>query len=351
MRLVHLLRNAGSGSAFRTFIFVSIAATMLMISTEASFAKTCTFNPMPALPDVALDIVVSRTYSSSESTTNVTMNCETALISLATKACILLDTDQAPISSKTDMGETIFFLSKAGSTANNASRLAIKVMVDGVALGRKEGSFMGKTAATVAEGFPVQIAIGWVRQKISFGKIGFQVVPRESQDLVSEGTYTGSFRIYGQYGGYFMRDDCSNGSLITSEYFTITARVQKTCQFENMKNIDFGTIELSQAQASATGNIGVRCTYQTPYKISIGSGKNPTDTGIRRMANNGNLLPYELFQQDCKTPWTANSTLSGQGTRVNDLNNHSVCAKLSLPKTGGVMPGAYADEVITTIEF
>ncbi|QND52796.1 spore coat protein U domain-containing protein [Phyllobacterium sp. 628] len=131
----------------------------------------------------------------------------------------------------------------------------------------------------------------------------------------------------------------------------MTTIVSTKCQFENFGNIDFGTVgALSSAKVKATGNIGVRCTYETPYKITINDGQNASN-GVRRMKGEKSFLPYELFQQDCKTSWTNASPLSGKGTTVNTINNHPVCAKIVAPLATAPDSGTYTDTVIATITF
>lgn len=185
-------------------------------------------------------------------------------------------------------------------------------------------------------------------------------VDRQQQDRVRSGTYTDSYQLVSKYlfnpGNASCEAGLSNptGTIVTN--FTLTAVVPKNCQFENFQDIDFGSWgSVSAARASATGvrqfgNVGIRCTYQTPYSITIGDGQNVSG-GTRRMRKGTDYLAYALFQPGCNTAWTTASPLAGTGTIVSAINNHQVCGQLTTPLAVAPAAGTYTDLVVVTATF
>jgi spore coat protein U-like protein len=183
---------------------------------------------------------------------------------------------------------------------------------------------------------------------------------RQQQDRVRSGTYTDSYQLVTKYlfnpGSASCEGGLSNpnGTIVTN--FTLTAVVPKNCQFENFQDVDFGSWgSVTAAQASSTGvrqfgNVGIRCTYQTPYSITIGDGQNVSG-GTRRMRKGTDYLAYALFQPGCNIAWTTVSPLAGTGTTVNLINNHQVCAQLATPLAVAPAAGTYADLVVVTATF
>ncbi|WP_052120041.1 Csu type fimbrial protein [Inquilinus limosus] len=183
---------------------------------------------------------------------------------------------------------------------------------------------------------------------------------RQQQDRVRPGTYTDTYQLVSQYLVNPGSASCeaglpsTTGTMVTS--FTVTSIVPKNCQFENFQDVDFGSWgAVAAAQASATGvrqfgNVGIRCTYQTPYSITIGDGQNVSG-GTRRMRNGADYLAYALFQPGCNTAWTTASPLAGTGNTVNLINNHQVCAQLATPLAVAPAAGIYTDLVVVTATF
>jgi spore coat protein U-like protein len=187
---------------------------------------------------------------------------------------------------------------------------------------------------------------------------------RQQQDRVRPGTYTSTYQVVAFYGagGTSTGDWCNSGNFRTDSSpnirtnFTVTANVLTNCQLENFANIDFGSrggVTAASSSAGgirAFGNIGVRCTYETPYSISIGEGMNASN-GVRRMANGTDYVAYELLQPGCTTPWTTASGVAGTGNTVNAITNHQVCGQLVTPVAQAAPTGDYSDTVVVTVTF
>ncbi|MDH6593937.1 spore coat protein U-like protein [Variovorax sp. TBS-050B] len=188
-------------------------------------------------------------------------------------------------------------------------------------------------------------------------------LPRQQQDRVRPGIYTQTFNAKALVGaaatGGGTAAYCSTpppGTQVVNSTFTVNANVLTNCQIENVANIDFGSQgSVSTANSGATalrafGNVGVRCTYETPYTLTIDNGQHAS-AGVRRMQSGSNFLSYQLFQPGCTTAWNATSSLSGTGNTVNAINNHQVCAQLTAPLAVAPPAGTYTDTVVITATF
>lgn len=184
---------------------------------------------------------------------------------------------------------------------------------------------------------------------------------RQQQNRVQSGVYNNAYQLVTEYKfNTGIASSCNSGianpdGTIISNFNTI-ATVTNNCELDNLQDVDFGNqngIELtskSDGQVRAFGNVGIRCTYQTPYSISISSGNN-AENSIARLKSDNNFLPYKLLQAGCKMAWDDKNVLSGNGNTVNAINNHQVCAEIITPLAIAPAPGTYTDTVIVTATF
>lgn len=196
---------------------------------------------------------------------------------------------------------------------------------------------------------------------IASQKLILTYLGRQQQDRVGSGLYNGTYQLVTQYKfNNGLASSCGSGianpdgTIISN--FNATATVTKNCQMENFQDIDFGnqnSVEMASrnnGQLRAYGNVGMRCTYQTPYDISINAGNNP-ENDTPRLKSDNNFLPYKLLQEGCKIPWDDKHVRSGQGNTVNAIDNHQVCAQIITPLAIAPAPGTYTDTVIVTATF
>lgn len=187
---------------------------------------------------------------------------------------------------------------------------------------------------------------------------------RQQQNVVraSPPTYTANFTLRTVYGappqGVSIDSWCNNptnGRPLTSQ-LQVSANVIQKCRFENLQDIDFGNWGSVQAAQARAGEIQVRngfdirCTYETPYNITIDDGLNAS-SGQRRMKNGNSFLAYELFRSNCSTPWTNAQPVAGIGTTVNSVNRYEICARLAGPLAVAPAAGTYTDLVTLTATF
>jgi spore coat protein U-like protein len=197
-------------------------------------------------------------------------------------------------------------------------------------------------------------------------------LPRANQSGVRAGIYTSTYNLVSvTYNDNTGEPDCHDLSKIKADSrrvttpFQLQAEVLTTCRLENkgekaekFDTIDFGTrgsfdaASASNGTISATSQIDVRCTYQTPYTLELGNGEN-YDGSTRRMKNekNGNFLAYQLFNKtasDVSSPW---STLHGNGNTVNAVNAYKVEGRLTTPIAVAPAAGEYKDTIVVKLTF
>jgi spore coat protein U-like protein len=132
---------------------------------------------------------------------------------------------------------------------------------------------------------------------------------------------------------------------------TVQATILGTCEVVP-GILAFGSYDAIGAHASspldAQGQIGVRCTRNTPYAVGLDFGANGSGA-TRRMANGAARLTYELYSDPTRTVvWTPSATLGGTAGNIADI---------PLPVYGRIPPaqivqgGPYQDTVIATVTF
>jgi spore coat protein U-like protein len=120
-------------------------------------------------------------------------------------------------------------------------------------------------------------------------------------------------------------------------------------------NINFGeypslnsTVDGRSFGTGGGSSFGLQCTTGTNYTVALDEGANPQGTQ-RRMANNGNFITYNLYQDAGRTvPWGAGtSALAGVG----DGNNQEVVVFARVPAQTTPAAGTYLDTVQVTVSW
>ncbi|MDK1389734.1 spore coat U domain-containing protein [Sinorhizobium sp. 8-89] len=200
---------------------------------------------------------------------------------------------------------------------------------------------------------------GWITNGSGQNLLTLTYLDRQQQDRVRPGPYTNTYQLVTKYLVNSGNATCDTGlPNPTGTIVTVTSGVPENCQFENFENIDFGSWgSVAAARASSTGvrafgKVGIRCTYETDYTITIDDGQNASG-GVRQMKSGTNFLAYQLFQPGCSIPWTTapTSALGGIGTVVRYINEHQVCGQLTTPLPLAPAAGTYTDLVVVTATF
>lgn len=136
-----------------------------------------------------------------------------------------------------------------------------------------------------------------------------------------------------------------------SQFFfgTVSAQVANACQISIATDLDFGSAARLDAPRDQTSLIRMRCATDTAWTMTLSNGSNPAN-GQRRMASNGNFLPYELYLDPALLIRWGDSEATG----ASDVGEN---ADVSFPVYGRVfpqpapIPGAYSDTITVTLTY
>lgn len=325
-----------------------LGAIIAQSSPAAAAGGVCSLKSMGSFGNTVVDIVANATASA---TSQVEYDCNSPTKFNSIQFCTYI---QAADANPANSQENNTFYQMRDTNSHIAWQMKLS------ASGDMPVANFGSSQATA----------GWThytnwsptkQSTIASQQLTLTYLDRQQQDRVRSGGYNNAYQLVTQYK--FNNDvasTCSNGlanpdgTIISN--FNAIATVTKNCQMENFQDIDFGTqngLEITSENANqlrSYGNVGIRCTYETPYNISIDAGMN-AENGIARLKSDNNFLPYKLLQQGCKTTWDDKSTLSGNGNTVNAINNHQVCAQIITPLARAPAAGTYTDTVIVTATF
>jgi spore coat protein U-like protein len=153
---------------------------------------------------------------------------------------------------------------------------------------------------------------------------------------------------YAFYSG--TKPPCTAGTSSTFS-FQVRTNVVNDCVV-NAGMLNFGPTRVLIAPVRTMGTLGVQCTANASYRISLNGGLNGT-TAARRMKNSvtGELIPYKISDTLDGAVWgdgtngTAPVTAVGTGS-VQNLGVYGYVAPQKTPT-----PGDYRDTVTATIYF
>jgi spore coat protein U-like protein len=331
----------------RLLVLVPLAALALLSAPTGAQAQTCKVTSISNIGTTQVDIIANTKASA---TSAITYQCDSGTPFTDVRLCIYIRANGA----QTGPNDYSYYQTK------DADSRLLWEMTDGFnrRLAR-DGGGSGSTGG-------VKLYVtggGTVRTITNNGdplRLILTYLDRQQQDRVRPGTYTDTYQLISRYLFNSGNASCEaglttpTGSIVTP--ITVTSTVLTKCQFENFQDIDFGSWgSVAAARASATGvrqfgNVGIRCTYETPYSIAIDNGQNVSG-GTRRMRKGTDFLAYALFQPGCNLAWTTASPLAGTGTIVSAINNHQVCGQLTTPLAAAPAAGTYADTVVVTATF
>jgi len=323
---------------------LTMFAMLPVAPADAAGGGTCVLRSMGSLGNTTVDIIANTAAST---TGNVEYECNAPTRYNSVQFC-------AYIQAADSHSLHTFF-----QTRDSDSRLAWQLRLANQA--NSPLSAFGSEQATAGWTY---FTNGWSpqnREKRISQQFTLTYLDRQQQDRVRSGTYANTFVLVTEYKfGDGLKSSCNyglpnpDGTIFTS--FNVNATVNDACQLENLQDIDFGThssLDVTLANEDkirAYGNIGIRCTYGTPYVISLSKGNN-AENGIARVKSNENYLPYRTLQPGCKMAWDDHAMLSGTGNAVNRVDNLQVCTQIITPLAKAPPPGNYVDTIVVTATF
>ncbi|MBY0611109.1 MAG: spore coat U domain-containing protein [Beijerinckiaceae bacterium] len=138
-----------------------------------------------------------------------------------------------------------------------------------------------------------------------------------------------------------------------------TATVQPNCLI-SAANLNFGTVGIIASNIDALGSIGLQCTSNSPWAVSLDNGLNASGSQRRmRLGATGSYISYGLYVDAARSAaWQATSSplacTSGAGTCLLGVGTGgaqigSVYARVPPQATPAV--GAYSDTVVMTVNY
>jgi spore coat protein U-like protein len=157
------------------------------------------------------------------------------------------------------------------------------------------------------------------------------------------GNYVGTQRVVLYTGASQTRTD--------QVIMQVTAAVAPACTI-GAGTLAFGGYDPVGSNAAAPldaqGTFQVACTRDTTYAVGLGVGSFAAGA-TRRMANGAERLAYELYSDPGRTAaWSGTGTLSGTAPSISPI---TLTVYGRIPAGQAVASGAYADTVVSTINF
>jgi len=147
----------------------------------------------------------------------------------------------------------------------------------------------------------------------------------------------------------------------------VSANVIPMCHINTVTGITFTNVDVTALgvaqEYSANGSIGVACTNESPYSISLAKGNYADGGGTRRMlgGSGASMMPYHLYADaGFTTELWGNPTADDLVTNVLGTGSevvHGVYGRLNkndfMSGVGDwlLTAGAYSDTVVVTVTF
>ena len=135
----------------------------------------------------------------------------------------------------------------------------------------------------------------------------------------------------------------------TFSFGRVRARVANTCVLNMATDLDFGTVSQLDRPRDASSHIQLRCATDASWSMTLDNGLNAAN-GQRRMASNGDFLPYQLYMDPALLiPWGDTIPTGAADTGENEDVSLTVYGRV-FPQPA-VVPGQYSDTITVTLTF
>lgn len=165
---------------------------------------------------------------------------------------------------------------------------------------------------------------------------------------VPAGRYTDTLTLLWRYHicsyGFFGVCIYTDGTAVSS--VSLSMDVDNDCLISSAPDINFGSASFPSDFRRVSSVLGVRCTKNASYRISLIS-LNPESGDWRQMKNDSFFLQYQLYQPDGSL-WSNNRDLTTTGSGETQLINYSARVNPTQPDKP---EGFYQDTVTVTVEY
>ena len=142
------------------------------------------------------------------------------------------------------------------------------------------------------------------------------------------------------------------GGIVASPQPSFTVRADRTIACSVSANqVNFGAVSTLSSTVDGEGSLGVNCTRNTPYAVSLGNGLYGTSPTNRRMSRGGSeRVTYGLYTNSTRTnPWGSATGQTLGGTGSGTAQNVPVYGRVPAQTTPTT--GTYTDTVIVTVTY
>lgn len=130
---------------------------------------------------------------------------------------------------------------------------------------------------------------------------------------------------------------------------SVAARVPEACLITVASDMDFGSTSRLDAPRDQASLIRMRCATDVEWTMTLNNGNNAT-SGQRRMASNGNFLPYELYRDPALLiPWGDTPATGASDVGENEDVSFTVYGR-AFPQPAPI-PGSYSDTITVTLTY
>jgi spore coat protein U-like protein len=132
--------------------------------------------------------------------------------------------------------------------------------------------------------------------------------------------------------------------------FGVSIIIEDECKVQSAPDLDFGTEGVLDAAVTATTTLGVQCTENTAYSVTLsaGGGAGATTT-TRRMSNGGSTVAYTLYRDAGRTQIWGTGADAQTGTGNGAVQNLIVYGRAPAQTTAPA--GTYTDTIQITVTY
>lgn len=140
--------------------------------------------------------------------------------------------------------------------------------------------------------------------------------------------------------------------VVDTTTFQVRATVVPVCTVQ-ATNLDFGVYRANQAAPTdATSSITVRCTLNTPFKVSLNGGTVTGSTILNRWLSSGaNAVSYQLYVDAGRTQVWGDGAQGVSHSGVGSGTATSLTVHGRMPPLQFQPAGIYTDTITVTLEY
>lgn len=132
--------------------------------------------------------------------------------------------------------------------------------------------------------------------------------------------------------------------------FNVSITIEDECKVQSAPDLDFGTEGVLDAAVTATTTLGVQCTDDTAYSVTLGAGAGAgATTTTRYMTSGGATVSYTLYRDAGRTQIWGTGADALTGTGNGSVQSLTVYGRAPAQATAAA--GTYSDQIQITVTY